>query len=217
MARNRRAPYRGVIFGPAVVAGPVACWYLHDPGGRLGAVALTAAGVVVVPVVMLAVITTPLALVKAAVPRGWRHWWRRGGHWWRRSAVKHPRPKVLLARMVRAADRDRCVGCGIRQAELQARSQVLAAATGAPQRKLSLQLDHCFPFGDGGLLILWNLFLLCPSCNEIKSNYWKYRSGKVTYRPFAGRGDRGEAARILRRERLRRFSVLRWWRAAWVL
>jgi 5-methylcytosine-specific restriction endonuclease McrA len=189
------------------VAGPAAWAELGDPLAGRGLVALSVVSLLVVPVVMLAVVTTPGALAKAAVPRSWRAWWRRGR--------KHPRPKALLVRTVRAADRNRCVGCGVRQAELKAAGVVLQMAGQRP--RTSLELDHYFPFSLGGLLILWNLFLLCPRCNVVKSNYWRDDHGHVTYRAFAGFRSTHEAAAILRREWLARFSLFRWWRAAWAL
>ena len=80
-----------------------------------------------------------------------------------------------------------------------------------------MELDHYFPFSLGGPLTVWNLFLLCPHCNVVKSNYWKTRAGRVIYRPFAGFGSTHQAAAILRREWVQRFNLLRWWRAAWAL
>jgi hypothetical protein len=214
---RRKAPYRGVIFGSAAAAGPVAWQWAGEAGHAGGLAALTVAGLVVVPVVMLAVITTPVALAKAAVPKRLRRWWRRGGHWWRPGAARHPRPKALLVRMVRAADRNRCVGCGITQAQLAALN-MMAAPWEGQRRRSGMQLDHFFPFALGGNLILWNLFLLCPRCNQIKSNYWRDPdTGRVTYRPFWGLADRHEAARIARLEWLHRFNLARWWRAAWAL
>lgn len=178
-----------------------------------GLAVLSAVSLLLVPVVMLAVVTTPGALAKAVVPRRLRAWWR-GRHWWR-DRSQHPKPKTLLVRTVRAADRNRCVGCGVRQAELTAAAAMLKAAGGRPRS--SLELDHYFPFSLGGLLIVWNLFLLCPSCNVVKSNYWKDDGGRVTYRPFRGAANRDQAAVILRREWVQRFNLLRWWRAAWAL
>lgn len=206
--RRARAPYRGFIFGPAVAAGPVAWAELGEPLAGRGLAVLTGVGLLLVPVLMLAVITTPGALVKAAVPRPWRAWRRRGR--------PHPRPPALLVRVVRAADRDRCVGCGVRQAELTAAAEVVKLA-GQKRGRSSLELDHYFPFSRGGLLVLWNLFLLCPRCNVIKSDYWDDGNGHVRYRAFAGFRSAHQAASILRREWLARFSLFRWWRAAWAL
>jgi len=183
-------------------------------GGR-GLAVLSGVSLLVVPVIMLAVVTAPGSLAKAAVPRPARRWWR-GPRWWRGGQrAPHPRPKALLARVVRAADRDRCVGCGVTQVALRQAGALIKAGGGKP--RTSLELDHYFPFSLGGLLIVWNLFLLCPRCNVVKSNYWKTRSGRVIYRPFAGFRSTHQAAAILRREWVQRFNLLRWWRAAWAL
>lgn len=204
-----------MIFGPAAAAGPVAWQELGEVAAGRGLLVLSAAGLLVVPAVMLALVTAPGSLAKAAVPRPVRRWWR-GPRWWRGGQrAKHPKPDALLARVIRAADRDRCVGCGVTQAALQAAGAALKAAGGKP--RTSLEFDHYFPFSLGGLLIVWNLFLLCPRCNVVKSNYWKTRDGRVIYRPFAGFASAHQAARILRREWVQRFNLFRWWRAAWVL
>lgn len=180
-----------------------------------GLAVLSGVALLLVPVVMLAFVTAPEALAKGMIPRPARRWWR-GPRWWRGGrTAKHPRPKALLVRTVRAADRNRCVGCGVTQAALRESGKILQLAGGRP--RTSLELDHYFPFSRGGLLIVWNLFLLCPHCNIIKSNYWRDRRGKVFYRPFAGFSSTHQAAGILRREFAQRFNLLRWWRAAWAL
>jgi hypothetical protein len=198
-----------------VAAGPVVWLEAGQWAAGPGLAVLSAVALLVVPVVMLAAVTTPAAVAKTAVPRSWRAWWRRGGHWWRSGPAAHPRPAALLVRVVRAADRNRCVACGVHQSALRAAGQVLAAAGGRP--RASLELDHYFPFSLGGQLILWNLFLLCPRCNVVKSNYWRDDHGHVTYRAFAGFRSTHQAAAILRREWAQRFNLFRWWRAAWAL
>jgi hypothetical protein len=210
--RKSRAPYRGLIFGPAVPGGLAPWLELGQPGHAIGALASLALGLALVPVLMLALITAPGTLLHAMVPKDWRKAWRRGR--------KHPGPpKALLQRMVRAADRNRCVGCGVTAAEVKALAQSAAVMRGSRRVSQStLQLDHFFPWSLGGLMNFWNFFLLCPHCNMVKSNYWEWgKSGRVTYRPFEG-ADHAETARlILARERQARWSLARCWRAAWAL
>jgi hypothetical protein len=208
--RKPKAPYRGVIFIPAVLAGP-AGWaelgHLGVPAGRTGLLALSALSLLLVPVLMLALVTSPGQLAKAAIPRPWRAAWHHGR--------AHPRPSALLVALIHAADRDRCVACGVHQSQLTPAH--LISFPGYPAPKKVLQLDHLFPYALGGLLILWNLFLLCPRCNVIKSFYWVDRHGKVTRPRGWTAAHEAEAAAILRRERRARFNLLRWWRIAWAL
>jgi len=206
--RGKKAPYRWIIFGPALAAGPLAWQGLGRPDGSAGFLVLAALSLLLLPVLMLAVVTTPVSLLKTAVPRRWRAA--------RNHGRPHPRPKALLVRVVHAADRDRCVGCGVHQSRLAPAH--LISFPGLPKPKRSLQLDHFFPFALGGGLILWNLFLLCPRCNVIKSYYWEDRgTGRVSRpRGWSAEHER-EAARIARRERLARLNPARWLRAAWAL
>jgi 5-methylcytosine-specific restriction endonuclease McrA len=90
-----------------------------------------------------------------------------------------------LWRAIQAADRGKCIWCGITR---------------------TLQVDHCMPRAAGGTDAPRNLFTLCKQDNTIKSNYWKARGSYVHYRPFDGYSNRRLARRILRREKL-----LRWW------
>jgi HNH endonuclease len=128
------------------------------------------------------------------IPRTWRSWWRRG----------RPRPHIpdRLRYRVQRADRWQCVYCGYHY---------------------DLQLDHVRPWSAGGLSSLWNLVTLCGTCNRAKSNYWRYRSGRIIYRAYTADGaermpSRSEiagAALILAAERHARLSPLRWARAFW--
>jgi len=208
--RRGHDPYRGVIFGPAVVAGPAAWSSLGEPLRGAGLLTLLILSLLLVPVLMLGLVTAPGTLLHAMVPKDWRRRWRKH--------KKHPGPPgVLLQRMVRAADRNRCVHCGATAAAVKAQAVIKAQAAG--RRTLSqssLQLDHYFPWVLGGLMNFWNFFLLCPACNTAKSSYWKYReSGNEVYSRHADPRNIVRARAILASENRARWSLLRCWRAAW--
>jgi 5-methylcytosine-specific restriction endonuclease McrA len=210
--RKGRAPYRWVIFGPAVVSGPAGWAELGQPLHAAGGLALTGLGLLLVPVLMLGLVTAPGTLLHALVPKDWRRRWRKH--------KDHPGPPgAVLRRTIMAADRGRCAACGITAAQVRAKAVAKQRITGARSlSQASLQFDHFFPWSLGGLLNFWNFFLLCPSCNIIKSNYWKYReSGNVVYRAFRDSDDIVRAAAILACEKRARWSLLRCWRAAWAL
>ena len=80
-----------------------------------------------------------------------------------------------------------------------------------------LEIDHTMPWSLGGLTTLFNCMALCPVCNKIKSNYWRYKSGNRVYVPFKGWANEREAAAILRAELRHRWNPLRLVRAAWAL
>jgi len=213
-----RAPYRWIIFGPAVVAGPAGWYELGEPLHAAGLLALTGLGLLLVPVLMLTVVTAPSALLRALVPKRCRKWCRH--HDWRKlwcQPMKHPGPpKATLQRTIRAADRDRCVACGITAAQVREAAVLRQAARGRRTLTQStLQLDHFFPWSLGGLLTFWNFFLLCPACNMTKGAYWEFSNGGHT--DGYGTIDVARAAVILHRERIARWSLWRCWRAAWAL
>jgi 5-methylcytosine-specific restriction endonuclease McrA len=223
MAARRRSlhPYRWVLFGPAPAAGPAGWQQLGEPLRAAGLLVSLALSLALVPPLMLALVTGPGTLARALVPKDCRRWWRH--HDWRAAftrPMRHPGPPgALLQRAVRAADRDRCVGCRATAAQVRAGAVMLARLTGARSlSQASLQLDHSFPWSLGGLRSFWNFFLLCPACNLAKSNYWKYReSGAVVYHGFAGAADISRAAAILAAENRARLSLARCWRAAWAM
>jgi 5-methylcytosine-specific restriction endonuclease McrA len=233
-----KAPYRWVIFGPALPAALIG-WrevgeplHLNGASGQAAWPAWSAAlfgqfphpgllifaflSVLLVPVIMLALITAPGALLHAMIPKDWRRRWRKH--------KQHPGPPgALMQRMVRAADRNQCVHCGATAAEVRAWAALAAAAAGRRiLSQSSLQLDHYFPWILGGPMTFWNFYLLCPKCNIAKSSYWKYRgSGNEVYSRHANPEHIGLAREILASEqRLRRnlvLNLLRCWRAAWAL
>jgi hypothetical protein len=116
--------------------------------------------------------------------------------WWRAGHKTRPHIPVFLRRAVYASDGWVCRWCGSGQ---------------------NLALDHIKPWAAGGLTVLWNLMTLCSDCNSTKSNYWRWRSGYVSYRPWAGHSNISEAAQILHWELRHRWSPIRWLRAAWYL
>jgi 5-methylcytosine-specific restriction endonuclease McrA len=222
--RYGRASYRGLVFGPALLAGPASWDGLGSPLGAAGLLALCTVSITLVPVLMLTLITAPHALLLGLIPQPARKWWRH--HDWR-TLFTRPRkhsgpPGPLLQRMVRAADRGRCVSCGITEAQVRALAVAAQQITGS--RRLTgatLELDHYFPESLGGLRCFWNFYLLCPYENEIKSNAWEYDSGRRVYRGFARSASSAQAFAILARERAIRHNpakvLARCWRAAWAM
>jgi 5-methylcytosine-specific restriction endonuclease McrA len=99
------------------------------------------------------------------------------------------------------ADRWRCAACKISWAEAG-----------------HLEIDHVLPWSLGGLTTLFNCMALCPRCNKIKSNFWRYRrSHRTVYVPFPGAGNPSAAEAILRAELRHRWNLFRLLRAAWAL
>jgi hypothetical protein len=158
------------------------------PAGWAGLLAAEAAALALVPLAVVAAVYGPPAAAGLLVPYRWRMRWRRGR--------RRPGIPARLRAAVLAADRYRCVWCG---------------DPGSPQ------VDHIRPWSCGGRHTLWNLAVLCPAHNRVKSNYWAYRSGLVVYRSRAGSADAALAAAILAAERRARLSPARWYRASWAL
>jgi hypothetical protein len=180
---------RLAILSPALLAAGIGWANLREPGRWYGLAAAELAAVTTWPLLLLALVFGAPAVLALAVPRSWRVWYRR----------RHPGEgrhiPARLRRAVCSADRWRCVGC----------------------RWEGYEIDHIRPWACGGLTSLWNLALLCTRCNKVKSNYWRYPSGSVTYRPWSGYDDQAEAALILAAERRARRNPARWLRAALAL
>jgi 5-methylcytosine-specific restriction endonuclease McrA len=161
----------------------------HDAGHVPGLLTAEVFCFIFWPLVLVLVLYCGPGLPLALVPWRARRWYRelRGG-----------RPAIAswLRRGVLAADRHRCCYCGGRW---------------------ELQLDHIRPWSLGGLSVLWNFAVLCGRCNRVKSNYWRFRSGHVVYRAWAGSADAALAERILAHEKRHRLNLARWVRAAWAL
>lgn len=163
--------------------------YEHQAGGPAALAACSAALTVVWPLAALAVVFGLRGTGGALVPYRTLMSWRRG-----RGC--RPHVPAWLRRAVLCADRSRCLWCG---------------------SAWNCQIEHVRPYSCGGLACLWNLVVLCGDCNKIKSNYWRYPSGMVVYRPFPGFADIATAAQILAVERHARLNPARWLRAAWAL
>jgi hypothetical protein len=193
--RRRRARKghitRAVLFGPAVLLGPVGWTALGQVAGLAGLAGLAVLSLSVVPVLLLAALSAPGALASAAVPRRWRVEYR---HAHGREGARSAFIPARLRRVVMAADRGRCV--------------VGVDCRGGPE------IDHGWPWAGGGRTALGNCFVLCHWHNRVKSNYWRDRDGYVHYRPFSDADDVAMAAAILACERRARWNLARWWRAA---
>lgn len=200
MTRRRRRGRVTLRHAGLLVPGPaggaygwheIRAHFLATPFYRFGELGLVGAGLLIFPLIVLAVLavaTVPHLLV----PRRWRVMYR---HAHGRQDAKSARIPAHLRMVVTFADRRRCVFCHSRQ---------------------GLQIDHILPWAAGGRTWLWNLALLCARCNKIKSNYW--HKTPHLYRPFPGYNNPRLAREIELKERtIVRWSPLRWARAVWAL
>lgn len=193
---------RSATFGPGAVA-PLGGWlYLGQPLHWAGLLVMAAAGLLAGPVLVVWVLFCLPAILLGGPFRQWRigHRRRHG-----RERCKSAYITAALRRAVTAADRGRCLYCGISARE--------AAALG-----MTMHVDHCMPWIAGGLTAFSNLSLLCGPHNEVKSCYWRERNGYVWYNRDARTPQRlALAGQITRTVRRRRRNPLRLWRAAWAL
>lgn len=186
---------RLLTFGPAIA---LPLWGWEDLGQPLhwaGLAGMVLAALLIIPMTLLVILFfLPAALRGGLVPRQWRINYRaRHGREGARSAYISKRLRAIVF----AADRHRCVVC---------------------KSTLVLNADHVRPWQPGGLTTLFNLMTLCRTCNLVKLNYWRERSGYVWYRPDMRTPERlAQAAAILRVERRKRWRPLRLLRAAWAL
>lgn len=217
-ARRRRryrnyALSRSLTFGPGVIA-PFAGWvYLREPLHWAGLTAMELAGVLTVPVAVLAVLfVLPGLLMSGLVPNQWRinHRKRHG-----RENCKSAVISASLRRVVLAADRHRCLYCGITARELAALPPRMSLDGKITARRL--HVDHWHPWQPGGPTTLFNLGTLCDEHNEIKCNYWRQRNGYIWYRYRSNPAMLRFAARITQTIRWKRWTPLRLLRAAWAL
>ena len=207
--RRRRHPVRNAALMAAVLGSFIGWYETGRIAGWLGLVVMTAAAVLVLPVLLLVLWFVP-EIIRGLVPRPVRIRRRtryeklREAHgddvripWFARWRYeKRKQPGVWLRRAVYAADRWRCVFC---------------------KSDASREIDHIRAWRAGGLTALWNLMTLCKRCNDVKSNYNVDRDGFVHYRAWGGLNDPQLAAKILAKERRARLNPLRWVRAAWIL
>jgi len=217
IARRRYRSYalsRSVTFAPGFIA-PLGGWlYLNEPLHWAGLAVMAAAGLFIIPVAVLWVLfCLPAMAMSGLVPRKWRiaHRRRHG-----REHCKSAYITASLRRAVEAADRNRCQYCGITASELA----MLPPRTGKDGRLVPrrLHVDHDKPWIAGFRTTLFNMGLLCDEHNEVKSCYYRERSGYIWYH----RGSRSpqrlaQAADITRVVLRRRWSPFRLWRAAWAL
>jgi hypothetical protein len=162
----------------------------NTPGGVFGFLGLVGTGLLVslfYPLIALMAMEAPGALV----PWQWRAWWRKGEE-------RRPGVSKRLKRIVFAADRHACCLPWCRSSA-------------------DLQVEHVRPWCLGGRNSYWNFCTLCGYHNRVKSNYWEFRSGRRTYRPYLGHANRPEAARILAFEKRNRWNLMRFVRAALAL
>lgn len=195
-----------ITFLPALVL-PLWGWTrLHELYRYEGLGVMELAGLLTVPVAVLALLYFLPAFVRAGCcPRDWRkrHRQRLTARGIPRSAQRSSYISDGLRRVVFFADRYRCVACRARLHD-----------PGVPH----LEWDHTMPWSLGGLTTLFNGMTLCPDCNRIKSNYWRYRrSGHAVYVPFSGWVNEAAAEAILAAELRHRWNVIRLLRAAFAL
>lgn len=198
MTRRRGTAFRRVAGPGGSAAAAITGWTaLHQAGGLITLMLLGLAALAGWPLLVLPVFCAPAALLAGLVPRRFRAARRKA----LRDAGYDDRPAVpaLFQRAVWAADRGRCVYC---------------TRTGLVPRTHQRHIDHVVPWAAGGLTAAWNLMLLCPHHNLVKSNYWRERNGYVSYRPGRA-GNETLAAAILAAELRERRNPLRWARMAW--
>jgi hypothetical protein len=174
---------------------------------------MVAAGLVIVPAVVVWVMFCLPATLIGGPFRKLRISHRR------RHGRAHCKSAVItkgLERAVYAMDRSRCLYCGISARELAA----LPPRTGKDDREYRrcLNVDHAKPWIAGFLTVLPNLGLLCDEHNEVKSCYYRERSGYVWYHGGSRTPERvAMAASITAVVRRRSRNPLRLLRAAWAL
>lgn len=204
---------RSATFGLGALA-PLAGWlYENEPLRWAGLAAMEAAGLVIVPLAVLTVLfVLPGLLLSGLVPAQWRinHRKRHG-----RENCKSAVITAGLRRVVLAADRHRCLYCGITARELALLPPRVNTDGVVTRRRL--HVDHFRPWQPGGLTTFFNMGTLCDEHNEIKCNYWRKRSGYTWYRYRDNAELMRQAADITETIRWKRWSVLRLLRAAWAL
>jgi hypothetical protein len=205
---------RRATFGTGLAA-PFAGWlYLGEPYHWAGLAVMAAAGTVTVPLVLLWLLFILPAVLMGGPFRRLRI----------RHRLHHDRAQCKsavitagLRRVILAADRHRCLYCGITAAELAALPQRLGKD--GRWRKRCLHIDHSMPWkGPGGRTTLLNMVTLCDQHNEIKLNWWRERNGYVWYRPEVRTPENLRLAEIITMKvRHRRWKPLRLLRIVWAM
>jgi hypothetical protein len=156
---------------------------------------------------LLAVVLLARVLLILAVPRERRSAYRQKHG--RESAKGRKSAEVSKRqdRVVKAADRNRCL------------ARHLGGCEGEPRGRWFYEVDHGVPWIAGGYTWLPNLFLLCFFHNQTKCNYNVDKDGYVHYRKssYGGVYDPVLAAQILAAERRARRNPMRLVRALWAL
>jgi 5-methylcytosine-specific restriction endonuclease McrA len=217
MATATRRTYRGyyasrVLFFAPAIGLPAYGWeYLGRPlavagaawASAAGLAAMVLAGLLVIPGLFVTLVCSAPDLPKQCVPRSWRASYRNrtDRHGYKKRSRAQQKASLYITdrlhRLVLAADRYRCVGCGARGAT---------------------DVDHRIPWAWGGLTILQNLFTLCDHCNrKIKVDYWEDARGRAHWGSHFNTAHRAQAHLIFRRESRRRWSPARMLRIAWAL
>lgn len=216
---RRRRRYRSyrlsrrLTFGTGLAA-PFAGWlYLGEPYHWAGLAAMAAAGTVTVPLFLLWVLFILPAVLIGGPFRQLRI----------RHRLHHDRAQCKsavitagLRRVILAADRNRCLYCGITAAQLAA----LPPRPGKDGRlyKRTIHVDHGMPWRAGGRTTVLNLTALCDEHNEIKLNWWREKNGYIWYRPENRTPETLRMAEIITMTvRRRRWNLLRLLRIAWAM
>jgi hypothetical protein len=154
----------------------------------------------VVWVALLLVVLAVRVLLIVAVPRETRSRYRRRHG---RVGAKSAQISARQDRMVKAADRHRCV------------ARHLGGCASEPDGRWFFEVDHGVPWIAGGFTWLPNLFLLCFFHNQTKCNWNRDKDGFVHYRPssYGGVNDPVLAAAIRAAELRARRNALRYLRA----
>lgn len=217
---RRRRHYRSyrlsrrVTFGTGLAA-PFAGWlYLGEPYHWAGLAAMAVAGTVTVPLFLLwALFILPAVIIGGPFRQlRIRH---RLHH--DRALCKSAVIPAALRRIILAADRNRCLYCGITAEALAALPPTLGRD--GRLRKRCLHIDHSMPWkGPGGRTTVLNMVTLCDRHNEIKLNWWRERNGYVWYRPEARSEENLRLAEIITMTvRQRRWAPLRLLRIVWAM
>lgn len=193
---------------------PLGGWlYLGEPLRWAGLAGMDLAGLAVIPAaVLMVVFFLPAALAGGLVPRSWRiaHRDRHGRENCRSSHIS-----ASLRRVTLAADRNRCLYCGVTAGEL---AQLPRWIKDGVVISRALHIDHYVPWIAGGLTTLLNMGTLCDEHNEIKSCWYRNRRGRVWYnRAKRSPANLAVAEEITMSIRWRRWSLFRLLRAAWAL
>jgi 5-methylcytosine-specific restriction endonuclease McrA len=220
---------RAAVFGPALAA-PLGGWlYLREPPDvtwphaawwhLAGLAVFILAGLMTWPLLVLSVLfLAPEAVRGGLFPRRFRARYRQkhGRQYIGRDGRVHEadssKISARLRRIVFFADRYRCSACKARAGDWR------RDPDGREVRVTHMEIDHFIPWIGGGSTSLQNCFTLCNVCNNVKSCYQKAHDGYEYYnRARRSAKNLAQARWITHRERIHRFNLSRWLRAAWAI